>query len=226
MGGAKIDATGATSVPGLFAAGEAAGGLHGANRMGGNALSETVVFGARAGSAAAAWANRSGGGDRPILLKALCERARKWSSGTPVGGELKDRLRKIMWEDGGIIREEKGLSRALGAVKDIQNEASASSSKSELNGKELLDLIELRSAARVATLILEAALIRRESRGAHFREDFPGQNDAQWQGHLQVHLTPGGENVWQFEPIPKGDGSMVAGPIDPARPLLEKRGQH
>jgi succinate dehydrogenase/fumarate reductase flavoprotein subunit len=226
MGGARIDATGATSVPGLFAAGEAAGGLHGANRMGGNALSETLVFGARAGSAAAAWANRSGGGDRPTLLKALCERARKWSSGTPVGGELKDRLRKIMWEDGGIIREEKGLSRALGAVKDIQNEASTSSSKSELNGKELLDLIELRSAARVATLILEAALMRRESRGAHFREDFPGQNDAQWQGHLQVHLTPGGENVWQFEPIPKGDGSMVAGPIEPARPLIEKRGQH
>ena len=226
MGGARIDATGATSVPGLFAAGEAAGGLHGANRMGGNALSETLVFGARAGRAAAAWANRSGGGDRPTLLKALCERARKWSSGTPVGGELKDRLRKIMWEDGGIIRDEKGLFRALGTVQDIQNEASASSSKSQLKGKELLDLIELRSAARVATLILEAALIRRESRGAHFREDFPGQNDAQWQGHLQVHLTPGGENAWQFEPIPKGDGSMVAGPIEPARPLIEKRGPH
>jgi succinate dehydrogenase/fumarate reductase flavoprotein subunit len=226
MGGAKIDATGATSVAGLFAAGEAAGGLHGANRMGGNALSETVVFGARAGSAAAAWANRPGGGSRQDLLKELGERARKWSCGTPIGVEGKDRLRKIMWEDGGIIRDEKGLCRALGAVKDIQNEASASSSKSELNGKELLDLIELRSAARVATLILEAALMRRESRGAHFREDFPGQNDAQWQGHLQVHLTPGGENVWQFEPIPKGDGSMVAGPIDPARPLIEKRGQH
>jgi succinate dehydrogenase/fumarate reductase flavoprotein subunit len=225
MGGARIDATGATSVPGLFAAGEAAGGLHGANRMGGNALSETVVFGARAGSAAAAWANRSGGGDRPTLLKALCERARKWSCGTPIGVEGKDRLRKIMWEDGGIIRDEKGLFRALGTVQDIQNEASASSSKSELNGKELLDLIELRSAARVATLILEAALIRRESRGAHFREDFPGQNDAQWQGHLQVHLTPGGENIWQFEPSTKGDGSGGAGPIEPARPLLEKRGQ-
>jgi succinate dehydrogenase/fumarate reductase flavoprotein subunit len=225
MGGAKIDATGATSVPGLFAAGEAAGGLHGANRMGGNALSETVVFGARAGSAAAAWANRRGGGSRQDLSTELGERARKWSCGTPIGVEGKDRLRKIMWEDGGIIREEKGLFRALGAVKEIQNEASASSSKSELYGKELLDSIELRSAARVATLILEAALMRRESRGAHFREDFPGQNDAQWQGHLQVHLTPGGENVWQFEPIPKGDGSIAAGPIEPARPLLEKRGR-
>ena len=225
MGGAKIDATGATSVPGLFAAGEAAGGLHGANRMGGNALSETLVFGARAGSAAAAWANRSGGGDRPNLLKALCESARKWSSGTPVEGGLKDRLRKIMWEDGGIIRDEKGLFRALGAVRDIQNEASTLSSKPALNGKELLDLIELRSAARVATLILEAACMRRESRGAHFREDFPGQNDAQWQGHLQVQLAAGGENIWQFEPIIKGDGSSGTGPIEPARPLIEKRAQ-
>jgi succinate dehydrogenase/fumarate reductase flavoprotein subunit len=224
MGGAKIDATGATSVPGLFAAGEAAGGLHGANRMGGNALSETLVFGARAGSAASAWANRSGAGDRQPLLKALAESSCKWTSGTHTGAELKDRLRKIMWEDGGIIKEEKGLSRALGAVRDIQKEASMSSSK--LSGKEIVDLIELRSTAKVATIILEAAFMRRESRGAHFREDFPGQNDAQWQGHLQVHLAPGGENVWQFEPIPKRDGSMVAGPIEPAQPQIEKRGQH
>jgi succinate dehydrogenase/fumarate reductase flavoprotein subunit len=207
MGGAKIDATGATSVPGLFAAGEAAGGLHGANRMGGNALSETLVFGARAGSAAAAWANRSGGGDRQTIVKALAESARKWATGTNIGTELKERLRKIMWEDGGIIREEKGLSRALGIVKDIQKEASISSSR--LNGKEMLDLIELRSAAKVATIILKAAFMRRESRGAHFREDFPDQNDTQWQGHLQVHLAPDGENVWQFEPITKGGGSIT-----------------
>jgi succinate dehydrogenase/fumarate reductase flavoprotein subunit len=158
-------------------------------------------------------------------LKALCERARKWSSGTPVEGGLKDRLKKIMWEDGGIIRDEKGLFRALGAVRDIQNEASTSSSKPALNGKELLDLIELRSAARVATLILEAACMRRESRGAHFREDFPGQNDAQWQGHLQAQLAAIGENIWQFEPIIKGDASSGTGPIEPARPLIEKRVQ-
>ena len=221
MGGAKIDATGATSVPGLFAAGEAAGGLHGANRMGGNALSETLVFGARAGSAAAAWASgKRSGGDRQTLSKALAERAREWATGANIGTELKERLRKIMWEDGGIIREEKGLSRALSSVRDIQKQACISSSR--LNGKELLDLIELRSAARVATLILEAAFMRRESRGAHFREDFPGQNDAQWQGHLQVHLSPCGENVWQFEPITKNDGSIVAGSIEPARPFIEK----
>lgn len=223
MGGARIDATGVTSVPGLFAAGEAVGGLHGANRMGGNALSETLVFGARAGSAAAAWASRSAGGDWPSLVKALEDSAHRWSKGAPIGAELKERLRKIMWEDGGIMREAKGLSRALAPVQAIQQEASIPSS--ELSGKKLLDLIELRSAAKVATIILEAALMRRESRGAHFREDFPDQNDAQWQGHLKVHLTPGGENVWQFEPVTTANGSAAVGPTKPARPWVEKEGK-
>jgi succinate dehydrogenase/fumarate reductase flavoprotein subunit len=198
MGGIMTDAIGAAAVPGLFAAGEAAGGLHGANRMGGNALSETLVFGARAGCAAAVWAGRPEGGDRPALLKTLTDRAREWSYGTTSGTELKEQLRKIMWEDGGIIREEKGLLRALDAVKAIRQEASRSTSQP--SGKELVDLIELRSAARAAAIILEAALQRRESRGAHFREDFPDQNDEQWQGHLQVHLSAGGENVWRFNP--------------------------
>jgi succinate dehydrogenase/fumarate reductase flavoprotein subunit len=202
MGGARIDSTGATSVRGLFAAGEAAGGLHGANRMGGNALSETLVFGARAGRAAAAWANGSGGADRQSLLKVLAESPRKWSNGAQAGAELMDRLRKIMWEDGGIIREEKGLVRALSAIKEIQAEASRSSSR--LMGKALFDLIEVRSAASVAVIILEAALRRRESRGAHFREDFPDQNDAEWQGHLQVQQGPDLEKVWRFKPSVHG----------------------
>jgi succinate dehydrogenase/fumarate reductase flavoprotein subunit len=199
MGGARADAAGFTGVPGLFVAGEAAGGLHGANRMGGNALSETLVFGARAGRAAAAWAHRTAGADRLPLVQELAEGSRRWSSGAPNGAELKERLRKIMWEDGGIIRQEQGLLRALSAVEDIRREASVSSSP--LAPKEMADLIELRSAVRVAAIILEAALKRRESRGAHFRQDFPDQNDAQWQGHLQVHLDPCGEKVWQFEPL-------------------------
>jgi succinate dehydrogenase/fumarate reductase flavoprotein subunit len=198
MGGIKTDAIGATGVPGLFAAGESAGGLHGANRMGGNALSETLVFGARAGCAAARWAGRPDGGDRPVLVKTLTDRARGWSYGTTSGAQLKEQLRKIMWQDGGIIRQEKGLLRAQEAINAIQQEASRSSSRP--SGKELVDLIELRSAARAAAIILEAALKRRESRGAHFREDFPDQNDAQWQGHLQVHLSAGGETIWRFEP--------------------------
>jgi succinate dehydrogenase / fumarate reductase flavoprotein subunit len=132
------------------------------------------------------------------LVKALAERTRKWTKGTPIGAELKERLRKIMWEDGGIMRAAQELDRAKAAVQEIEQETSAPSF--ELSGKELIDLIELRSAARVAGIILEAAARRQESRGAHFRQDFPDQNDAQWKGHLQVHLGPGGEAVWEFEP--------------------------
>lgn len=199
MGGVNMDTRGATSVPGLFAAGEACGGLHGANRMGGNALSETLVFGARAGNAAAAWAEGLPEADLRAVAKALAEDPSKWDCGSWLGAELKERLRKIMWEDGGIIREAGGLSRALAAVQEIEQEASASTSRP--SGKTLLDLIELRSALKVARIILEAADRRQESRGAHFREDFPDQDDEQWRGHLLVHLGPGGEPVWRFEPM-------------------------
>jgi succinate dehydrogenase/fumarate reductase flavoprotein subunit len=212
MGGVRIDAFGATSAAGLFAAGEAAGGLHGANRLGGNALSETLVFGARAGSAAAAWAGRSPGGDPASLLKALTDRARGSTKGTPVGAEFKERLRAIMWEYGGIMRSADGLSRAMAAVQAIQREASIPTAK--LIGKGLVDLIELRSAAKVAGIILEACFRRQESRGAHFREDFPEQNDTQWLGHLQIHLTPGGEKVWQIEPVATIETPAAAGPTN------------
>lgn len=197
MGGVAIDASGTTSAPGLFAAGESAGGVHGANRMGGNALSETLVFGARAGSAAADWAKKAAGCDRKRMSKRLEELSRRWSRGNPAAGDLLSRLRKIMWEDGGIIRNEAGLLRALSAVRGLREEASGTSG---LAGKELLDSIELRSAARVSEIILEGALKRRESRGAHFREDYPEQNDGEWLGRLEVSLAPSGEDLWRFVP--------------------------
>lgn len=106
MGGVKIDGRGATSVPGLFAAGEVTGGLHGANRMGGNALSETLVFGARAGAAAAYWAKGNGPDQRRSALRRLAERfrvrqsARSGETGFS-DSKLLDTIRKTMWEDGG-----------------------------------------------------------------------------------------------------------------------------
>jgi succinate dehydrogenase/fumarate reductase flavoprotein subunit len=204
MGGVETSADGATAVPGLFAAGEAAGGLHGANRMGGNALSETLVFGARAGSAAAVWAGRSGSGDHRALMRELEEGVSKWSGGAAEAPELAERLRKAMWADGGIIRDEGGLARALAAVKDIQQAIRPAASRP--SGKELLDQVELHTAAQVAGIILEAALMRRESRGAHFRADYPGQNDAEWQGHLRVRLSAEGEHLWRFDPIAAAKG--------------------
>jgi succinate dehydrogenase/fumarate reductase flavoprotein subunit len=218
MGGVRVDADGATSVPGLFAAGEAAGGLHGANRMGGNALSEALVFGARAGSAAAAYAASLPAAERQAIQKPPAEGVAKQAWGSRPGAVLKEELKKIMWEDGGIIRDAKGLSRALAAVQAIRNEASLAASRPA--GKELLDLIEVRSAAQIAGIILEAAFRRQESRGAHFREDFPEQDDEKWQGHLLLRLGSGGEPVWRFEPKhkaavwmpPRADNARTAGP--------------
>lgn len=198
MGGVVVDSNGATGIPGIFAAGEVTGGLHGANRMGGNALSDTLVFGARSGAAAAAWVVGSDVAAGKPLIERLGEAPHRWSKGTLDGAPLKDRLRRIMWEDGGIARNKQGLSRALEIIREMETEAAGAASIPE--DKSLVDLIEFRSAAATAVLILEGALRREESRGAHFREDFPLQDDAKWQGHLEVRLTPEGEHSWRFAP--------------------------
>ncbi|MGO9691197.1 MAG: FAD-binding protein [Syntrophobacteraceae bacterium] len=200
MGGVKIDGRGATSVPGLFGTGEVTGGLHGANRAGGNALSETVVFGAIAGNSAAEWVKGSDTKERRSVLRRVDERFRAQRSIPYAETDLMERIRRIMWEDGGIVRNEAGLSRASENVREILGGFSFSGPGSEKTlTPAQADAIELRSAARVASLILEAAIRRTESRGSHFREDYPEQNDRQWLGHLQVKTSPDG-GVWEFVP--------------------------
>jgi succinate dehydrogenase/fumarate reductase flavoprotein subunit len=198
MGGVVIDTTGATSVPGLFAAGEVTGGLHGANRMGGNALTETVVFGKRAGEAAAAYAQeltgspfRTSGGSREGPFAQ--DRTASASPSIDCRRELK-RLREEMWADGGIIRNADGLERLLDIVADIETRVSKAGPS---DGREAARALELRCAARVAGLIVAGALRRTESRGAHYRKDYPEQNDARWQVHLQVRKLPGGALDWR-----------------------------
>ena len=189
MGGVCIDSEGATSVPGLFAAGEVTGGLHGANRLGGNALTETQVFGARAGKAAADWARRGPPPNKNDMARELTLSPFGPETGrTPpdISG-LKKRLREIMWKKGGIIRNRMGLSQALSAAKEIHSEALRLPAAD--NPLELQRGLDLRLGARVATLILESALRREESRGAHFREDFPEQDDNRWLGHLRIRKS-------------------------------------
>lgn len=99
MGGVRIDKHGATSVPGLFAAGEITGGLHGANRMGGNALTDTLVFGTIAGDSAARWAKTHGSVNRELLFSRLDENRTKWTKLSPHPGGLDERLRETMWRD-------------------------------------------------------------------------------------------------------------------------------
>ena len=202
MGGICIDAQGATSEPGLFAAGEVTGGLHGANRRGGNALTETVVFGTRAGQAAGVWATHAPDSHRQDPFKESLESAVN-SKAQPIkstAAHLITGLRKILWEDGGIIRNRQGLIRAITAVDAIK----AESANLPIPGdpRQLQRKLELQAAVQTAELILQGALRREESRGAHFREDFPQQDEQSWRGHLQVRLSAEGKLIYSYQPNP------------------------
>lgn len=196
-GGVCIDPQGRTRVPGLYAAGEVTGGLHGANRMAGNALTEALVFGARAGKAASLWAGQTPPEEgKHIWEKMMPSLSGDLRIGTAKGSaELKKRLRKILWEDGGILRSKKGLLPAIEAATQIMDEAQHLSLKTA--PPEVQNIIELRLGSKTAILILQAALRREESRGAHFREDFPAENDSRWLGHLEVSLVQG-KPAWSF----------------------------
>jgi len=203
MGGVVIDANGATAADGLFAAGEVTGGLHGANRMGGNALTETLVFGRRAGRAAAAHAgevsdNRMVGVDKSADTTVGLVRGAEGPLLENPPEELAA-LRKMMWAHGGIIRTGEDLSRLIKAGSEISS--AAVRSRLPDDPQKALQIIELRVAARAAGLILASALKRTESRGAHYREDYPEPNDSAWRGHLQVRQVGAGDLEWRFQPL-------------------------
>ena len=201
MGGVEVDSHGATSVPGLFAAGEVTGGLHGANRLGGNALAETMVFGVRAGRAAASWARELGS----EKYDEIPDEIRSHIPAVPTGNtivdtkKLKKRLRETLWEYGGIVRNRSGLEKALCIVEEVLQELPVL--YWDHSPRVTLQMLELRLGAKASRLILKAALQREESRGAHFRQDFPEQNDETWRGHLQVRLSSEQKEYWTFKSV-------------------------
>lgn len=204
MGGVCVDSHGNSSIPGFFAAGEATGGVHGANRMGGNALTDTIVFGARAGEAAAEWAIAQAGRKIPSMDRELQTRLPDFSLKTETKSDttphdLKIRLQHVMWEDGGIIRNKEGIERALVEVQKIGTESERLIPAG--GRRSVQDIIELRLGVRTALLILEGALRREESRGAHFREDFPRQRDDAWLGSLKVRRSQKGGELWSFDAL-------------------------
>lgn len=202
MGGIATTINGETGVPGLFAAGEVVGGVHGANRMGGNALSEIFVFGYRAGKAAGEWArNVSRSQSAPNQVRDLAgeaaERFRNISAGTRPG-EMRRRFEKILWEKVGIIRDKKGLNQFLEAAEQMQREEIPGARRS--TPKEIMEGMEIENALRVGEMIARSALLREESRGAHYREDFPETDDARWKGN--IFLKGGnGKMSLEFRPL-------------------------
>jgi succinate dehydrogenase/fumarate reductase flavoprotein subunit len=197
MGGVCITPGCETGIPGVFAAGEVVGGLHGANRLGGNALSECIVFGARAGASAASWAGKSKApvvGNRLSQLQCLIPEFAVNSRRPSSIRSLKETLRQILWGHGGIFRERAGLTEGLRRLAELKEEVMTLHSGS--SPLEVSRLLELRQGILTARVILESALRREETRGAHCRTDFPLQ-DEKWKGSQIASLSE--ENPLQFD---------------------------
>jgi succinate dehydrogenase/fumarate reductase flavoprotein subunit len=177
MGGVVIDASGRTAIEGLFAAGEDTGGVHGANRLGGNGVAESTVFGGLAGDVMAAFVE---GRKRPEPAPARLAptvAALGAPLDRPAGAALYDLqqwLRDVMWERAGLVRDAVGLEQALAEIERLEAGLDAVGVVGDpgLN-TAWQDWLSLRNQALAARLIARSALARRESRGAHFRRDFP-----------------------------------------------------
>ena len=185
MGGIRVDGeTQMSTVPGLFAAGEAAAGLHGANRLGGNSLSDLLVFGRRAGRFAAAFASENGEATvdeaeiQSVATKALAFFERGPAGENPY--QIQYDLQEIMQGLVGIVRVEDEMQQALGAIAQLHERAERAGvpgNREYNNGWHTA--IDVPNMLVVSEAVTRAALLRKESRGAQFREDFPNK-DPEW----------------------------------------------
>jgi succinate dehydrogenase / fumarate reductase, flavoprotein subunit len=208
MGGIRVDGDSQMSnVPGLFAAGEAAAGLHGANRLGGNSLSDLVVFGRRAGRYAAEFAKSNGVGaiDDQQLQATAAEALKPFELGASgenpyqIQYDLQDSMQDLV----GIVRTESEMQQALEKIAQFQLRADRvgiAGHRQYNNGWHTA--LDLASMLIVSEGITRAALLRKESRGAQFREDFPNK-DAEWGKHnIVVKRGADGEMVVEKRPLP------------------------
>jgi succinate dehydrogenase / fumarate reductase flavoprotein subunit len=206
MGGVRANQWGEMAIPGLFAAGECACvSVHGANRLGGNSLLETIVFGRRAGAKAGEYAGTVGhetpaphhlaeeqAGVERLLSQSGEERA--WQVRQELGATLSTNL--------GIFRTKESMTAAGSKVRELQQRAAAVTvqDKGQVFNTDLIQALELQCLVELAETIVVGALAREESRGAHYRSDFPTRNDEAWLRHTIVHLAPDGLQV-SYAPV-------------------------
>lgn len=185
MGGVVINENTETSIPGLFAAGEVCAGVHGANRLAGNALAEVWAMGGVAGRKAVLQAREVGPSKIP-QDKIETEKARLESTSSQGGQQEQDlrrSLKEVMWYKAGIIRSDKELREALSVIEELQ----LSSLKVSVSGvAQLIKLLELRNMLLLSEIICRAALLRNESRGAHYRNDYPEEDNVNWLKNIIV----------------------------------------
>jgi succinate dehydrogenase / fumarate reductase flavoprotein subunit len=206
MGGVQVDGdTQMSSVPGLFAAGECAAGLHGANRLGGNSLSDLLVFGKRAGEFAAKFAKENVGGKiNPADVDLTAKRALEPFDRGPAGEnpfKVQSDLQEMMQNLVGIVRVEQEMQKALSEIPKLQ----ARAARAGIGGNReyntgwhtALDLDNLLTISQIVTI---AGIERKESRGAHFRDDYP-EKSAEW-GKYNLKITKGSDGTPRVERMP------------------------
>lgn len=205
MGGIRVDVNMQTRIDGLYAAGEAVGGANGANRLSGNAITEALVFGARAGACA---------GEKVKLFESIWDDgvarrstenlrrprdAHATGRGTPIA--LQTELQKLMWENAGPFRTGAKLSEALERIDQMQRQLAEVTAGSEGRfNLDLQDWFELRAMLTTAKAIVQSALARTESRGAHQREDYPAPNDSLLKNQVLRLRNDQMETTWT-EPV-------------------------
>ena len=179
MGGLKINTDASTSVKNLFGAGEVCGGVHGANRLGGNALADTQVYGKIAGESASKAAKQAEIKSNEEMVNQEASRIENLiKKGSIKPKQFKKNIKKLMWEKVAIVRDEKTLNEALKQLQEMQNDLDKLdvSDKKQYN-EELLTALEVINMVEICILTVKSAILRRESRGAHFRSDYPESLD-------------------------------------------------
>lgn len=211
MGGISTDINGATPLPGLYAAGECACvSINGANRLGSNSLPEILVFGARAGVAAAEYASGAGEQVSPAVL-AQAEDERRYleqqflrkTDGNERVAIIREAMQKTLESGAGIYRTKKSLDDAATHLAILRERASniALDDRSRTFNTELLSALELQCMLDVATCIVHSALARTESRGAHQRTDYPERNDRDFLAHTLISQDRQGAPRVDYKPV-------------------------
>jgi succinate dehydrogenase / fumarate reductase, flavoprotein subunit len=209
MGGIVVEPeTHVTDVQGLYAAGECVGGLHGANRLGGNSLGEALIAGRRAGEAAASFSSEREAFTRPraVIADALAELDALTRGGDELARPLQRRLRDTMWESCGVVRTDAGLRAGLDEIERLREAADHVDVQPGAEGwTDLAHALDLRSGLVAAEATLRSAIERRETRGAQIRADYPDLDPG-----LEVNLhVDAGMTPWP-EPVPPMSPELAA----------------
>jgi fumarate reductase flavoprotein subunit len=210
MGGVSTDIDGATPLAGLYAAGETACvSINGANRLGSNSLPECLVFGARAGRAAAEYASAAGGTPSAVEAQANDEVRRLEHDllgkgpGTESIAAIRDEMQATMEDAAGIFRTGPEMVKGANRLAELQDRVGdvGVADTSRAFNTELLAALELANMLDISECILQSGMQREESRGAHQRTDFPARDDERFLAHLLVHRDPDGTARVERAPV-------------------------